>query len=488
MKLKNFQFGFADAEKEFNRIPDIFKESFYDPNEIVEKLINRHQFLLVGRKGVGKSAVISKIRYNSEYEDDLFTFALQLNDFEYSTFSKTNSDQDSIGTQKYKESWQFVLLITIIKIMYNDLRMTSNPELANLVEFLEETGFFITKKSSHKKNITRLSKIKVGSPVVKLDLEFEKEFGSKPTNFSERISLLNEMMMDVIEDVFLNEKRISIVIDGVDDILRFKKQQLNILSSLIRSVDYLNESFFSISKDIKIILCIREDILSSITDPDLNKIKRDSSIAIEWGNNNDGLKEVVKRRFVYSGLDSSESTDYWNYIFPKKVRGKDSWEYVQQFTLYKPRDILQFLKICQELYPEEQSIGFRDIHTAVKRYSKDYFIEEMKNEVTGFVNDDVITLLPSVFQKIGDSKFTLQQFVSHYNNQGENKKEEDLRLLLVLLYEAGYVGQLLVNHGKRGRVNHSVIFKYRNPNSQVDMSGTFIIHQGIKAGLGIKLE
>ncbi|EGO9190395.1 hypothetical protein DW588_12245, partial [Enterococcus faecalis] len=117
--LSEFEFGFADAEKEYSRIPDIFNTSFYDAKNIIERLINKHQFLLVGRKGVGKSAVNARIRYLSSITEGMFSFPLQLNDFEYTTFSKTSIDKDSLGTQKYKESWEFILLITCIKILYN---------------------------------------------------------------------------------------------------------------------------------------------------------------------------------------------------------------------------------------------------------------------------------------------------------------------------------------------------------------------------------
>lgn len=82
------------------------------------------------------------------------------------------------------------------------------------------------------------------------------------------------------------------------------------LASLIRSVDYLNEKFYAKNVPIKIILCIREDILASITDPDLNKIKRDSSLLIDWTSNKSGLREVVKLRFEYSGILKREASSY----------------------------------------------------------------------------------------------------------------------------------------------------------------------------------
>lgn len=489
-KFSDLEFGYADAEKEFNRIPDIFEESFYDPKNIVDKLMNKHHFLLVGRKGVGKSAVNSKIRYICGKGDSTFTFPLQLNDFEYTTFSKTSIDKDALGTQKYKESWEFILLITCVKILHNKFKMGESEELRKLVNFLEKIGFSVKLDLNYKKNVTWLSKIKLGASIASFDIEFKKEFGVEPKTYLERISLLNERMTEVITNLYMNERKILVLIDGVDDILRLKKNQLNILSSLIRTVDYLNEKFFSHKSDIKIILCIREDILAIITDPDLNKIKRDGSIIIDWSSAKDDLKKVVELRFQYSGVSKTESESLWYTMFPKKVRNKDSWDHVLDHTLYKPRDILQFLKSCQDLFPDSETIGYKEMRSSIKAYSKDYFIEEMKNEVTGFVNDDLINILPSVFQRIGDNKFSYSEFVKHFKQQNANSGNHDdqIKHLLILLYESGYVGQLIQSQGKYGRGHTSVIFKYRNPNSQIDMSQTFIVHQGIQAGLGIKIK
>ena len=104
-------------------------------------------------------------------------------------------------------------------------------------------------------------------------------FGEKPIDFSERIGTLKSLILEAIRSIHI-EKKNFILIDGLDDILRFKKNQLEILSSLIRSVDFLNEYFYKNQSNIKILLFIREDMLGMITDPDLNKIKRDGSIKI----------------------------------------------------------------------------------------------------------------------------------------------------------------------------------------------------------------
>ncbi len=484
MKFEDFEFGFADAEKEYTRIPEIFERAFYDSRKIIDKLINGYQCILIGRKGVGKSAYSAKIQTlaNNDKDKNLYAFPLQLNDFEFSTFSKTNIGDDVTGTQKYKTSWDFILLLMIYKILHTKMQIEEVESFSTMLSLLEVLGF--PANVGYKKDVLRLSKIKVGTDVLKFDVEFERVFGEKPSTYLERISTLNDRMLDVLTDVWLDKQKIVILIDGVDDILRFRKNKIEILSSLVRSIDYLNDKFVSMKIPVKTILFIREDIMNTIVDPDLNKIKRDGAIYLGWQNRIDDLHEIVKLRFLLSGVSVEEVDKCWGKMFPKFIKGKESWSYVLDHTLAKPRDILQFLKCCQEIYPEKDGLSYSEMNAVLKEYSKEYFIEEMKNEITGFISDSIVVELPAIFQKIGDKKFTYREFSELINSHTTRKLEDnDIKYLLLLLFDSGYIGQLY-NNGRNKKM--SVVFKYRNTSAKIDYGQMFITHQGLHSGLGIR--
>lgn len=484
MKFKDYQFGFADAAKEYTIFPEIFEKAFYDPKCIIDKLMNKWAFMLVGRKGVGKSAFSSKIQSLSEQNENLFSAQMMLNDFEFTTFSKTKIDSSNVtGTQKYKSSWEFILLISIYKIISRDLDIKEVSKFNAMIELLEEIGFPLD--LNYKRNIATLSKLKVGMNLGIFDAGIEREFGIRPQTYLERLALINENMIDVLSSIYFNDKKIIISIDGVDDILRFKKDKLDILSSLIRSVDYLNEKFLKAKLPIKIILFIREDIVGSITDPDINKIKRDGSIMLSWANRLDDLKSIVNLRFLLSGLEEEKIDTHWESLFPRRIRGKDSWDYVLEHTLYKPRDVLQFLKCCQENYSDKETLGHSEMQNVLKIYSKDYFIEEMKNEITGFVDDSLINILPSVFRKMGQRDFTINELQKTVNEQSikSTYNESDIKYLVQLLFDAGYIGQKVKGLNNK----ESIIFKYRNTTANIDFSQRFITHRGLHIGLGVRL-
>lgn len=483
MKLKEYEFGFADAIKEYTRKPEIFESAFYDTRNITNKLIDGNEFLLIGRKGVGKSAYSAKIQSLAKRSDNnLIAKVMNLNDFEFSTFAKTGIDSDVSGTQKYKASWDFLLLFEIYKLLFVKLNITEIETINEVIDLLDKAGFSLD--GGYKADVLRLSKVKLGVSVVQFDAEFERKYSSAPSNYLERISIITEKMLLGLKGVYLNERKVILIIDGLDDILRYKKAKAEIISSLIRSVDFINDKFIQIGERVKIVVLMREDIVAMLNDPDLNKIIQDGAIFLNWSNRLGELKEIVNLRFKFSGVDEDKVESCWDSIFPPKIRGKESWMHVLDHTLYKPRDVLQFLKYCQLEYPENEKLTLSETQNILKVYSNKYFIEEMKNELSGFVNEEIIYLIPTVFRRLGGRAFDLKEITRLFDEQCHKNTAGEIKILLLYLFDAGYIGQLLPNPDRQKR---SVIFKYRNPTARIDYYQKFITHQGLHSGLGVRM-
>ena len=57
--MKNFKdvfLGFADSNTEAERNPQMFIDSFFDPDDNINELLNGYKFVVSGRKGDGKTA------------------------------------------------------------------------------------------------------------------------------------------------------------------------------------------------------------------------------------------------------------------------------------------------------------------------------------------------------------------------------------------------------------------------------------------------
>ena len=70
-KLKGINFGYADSEKELRETPELFDKAFVDPCNYLDELLYGIKFLVLGRKGSGKTAYGAKIRRLATLEPDL---------------------------------------------------------------------------------------------------------------------------------------------------------------------------------------------------------------------------------------------------------------------------------------------------------------------------------------------------------------------------------------------------------------------------------
>lgn len=117
------------------------------------------------------------------------------------------------------------------------------------------------------------------------------------------------------------------------------------------------------------------------------------------------------------------------------------------------------------------------LQTILYYYSNEYFINAMLDELTGFFSDDVVTVLPDVFSKLGSKYFYAQDFYNICKQYSEFRLI-NLHDLLEKLFLDGYIGQ----HRPRDLREYTV-FKYRNPREKFYEEHECIIHRGLLRSL-----
>ena len=117
--------------------------------------------------------------------------------------------------------------------------------------------------------------------------------------------------------------------------------------------------------------------------------------------------------------------------------------------------------------------------TALARYSDEYFVDAMRDELTGFFPDETVTILPNILSKMGTQYFYLSEFEEECNHYNEFKNVS-ARMILQKLFDAGYIGQ----HRPREKMDYTV-FSYRNPREIFQEDHECILHRGLMRALTI---
>jgi hypothetical protein len=468
-KLAGINFGYADSEKELLETPELFDSAFVDPRNYLSKLMYGLPFLVLGRKGTGKTAYGAKIRRLAMENNDIIVHPCMLSDLNYSTF-ETFADESVRGGRRFLYIWKYLLFLEIIKLIQTTFPENENSELNILIQSLQEYGILPTEDIVHTAKHLNTTNISLSIPnIISAGKNAERELVLSSTDE------ITDIGIKILQGAYFGEKNFYIIIDGLDDALRGKQFSSDIITGLIRAAESINYKL-RLTLHLKIIILLRSDIFELCRDPDLTKIKRDSTINLSW--TKEDLQDIVIKRIKnkypqYQGFD-----EFWREFAPQRYKDKKSSTFLFELTLLRPRDILQFFIECQDLYGKKSSLTYSEFSTTIAGYSKNYFISEMKDELTGVFSDKIVTAIPAIFSELGNRTFyeeELQQIILSQNI------EISARKMLETMYSSGYIGQVRLRDGEKQFVS----FSHVNPFDKFSPTDKCILHRGLVKALNI---
>lgn len=467
-------FGYSDANTEAERNPKEFKEVFFDPHENLEELVTGDRFILCGRKGDGKTAYSAQIKLTAA-DKGVFAYQRSLNNFNNSTFAQIRTNE-AMGGNPYISFWKGVLLIESVGMIYKFQPNIQVAEFVNLVDALTRYGL-LASDNDISVTVTKLVELDTAINVRSVFQHGRKRQQEEQLRGAEQIY---SAIKRTIQTIYL-DNRFVLILDGLDDILNNSEFRSEIITGLIRAVDEINRTFRNTTLSLKCIILIRNDILNLCRDPNLSKIVRDSGIKLSWSLSDnpfdsDLLKLVSKRIDVVTGKENSLS-EVWNEVFPDTICGKASIEYVLENVIYRPRDVLQFFIEAQKEFVKERPLTEEKVQTALERYSDEYFVDAMRDELTGFFPDEAVTLLPDILSEMGSRYFFPEEFAEQCAKCSAFK-DVSTNLILEKLFQAGYIGQ----YRPREKGDYTV-FSYRNTREKFQAEHECILHRGLVRGL-----
>jgi len=474
--FKKVYFGCADANTEAERNPAVFKTVFFDPHDYLNDLMNGDRFILRGRKGDGKTAYSAQIKLTAS-EKGIFPYQRSLNNFNNATFAQIKT-YDNLGGNPYISFWKCVLAIECVGMLYSYNPNIQTPRFLDIFEALRQRGFLSFDSDI---SVTVMKLVETDSAInIKSVFQHSRKYAKE--ELLQGAEQIYAAIRDSIKDIYLQQKFL-LILDGLDDILNHHEFKAEIITGLIRATEEINRAFGKMTLSVKTIVLIRDDIWDLCRDPNLSKITRDSAIRLSWTIQNDPfdsdlIRLVGKRVDMISGKQDS-FYEVWNEIFPDKIGAKSTLEYVLDNIIYRPRDILQFFIEVQKEFTANEKLTQQKIQDALTRYSEEYFVDAMRDELTGFFPDDAVTALPEILSKMGTQYFFLKDFSKECEAfpvfQGIQ-----VRQVLERLFNAGYIGQ----HRPRERRDYTV-FSYRNQRERFHPEHECILHRGLMRALTI---
>ncbi|AGN87677.1 hypothetical protein [Enterobacter sp. R4-368] len=466
---------------------DTHLQSYFLQRPEVDKIINGTSWLVLGRKGVGKTAIYEYLKNSQPTKlNNYNTICINFNDYPWPAH---NLYKESLAGElsAYQKSWKYLFYIKALAKLI-EIKQTKNEplnkELKWALKYLNEvygnpdptlTEVIISK-------IIRISKIKgPGVDTDEIDLDMgEISFEDIPENAQLKQKLRSNAfsLLSYFETIFQNnsgQHKIIIALDQLDEnwlsgeIEEYSKVLINLLN-VCRNIS----QDFKVNKNLKIITFLRSDIYNSLKFNDKNKLLQDRSVTISW--DNDSLDEMFYERikkYAPKNFDLGESSGQkTSCLFEAKFvrQGTPVFKYVTRRSFFRPRDVIVYLNKVRENHRTNSS----GLYTTPELYDADHdasasvyneLIDEWSNQFPEI--DDLL----SVLQLIQVESFTYDDFVNKHSSIFSCNSPSKAQEHLYFLFNNSIIGQK-----KQGRWEYVC----STPELKLNIEREFRTHHALK--------
>jgi hypothetical protein len=479
-------FGAIDAD-----FDELLDASFQD-HEAYASALAHERFLVVGRKGSGKTAIFKKLIRTRRPE--FFAFGHTFSEYPW----HHHRLQESIGVPeelRYVHSWHYLILLTAAKILLNqDQSQPWND--ASMGELGKLESFVVDSYGSRDPDVTQIftpSKQLRIKPYLKIAQVFESGFDVErlavehlPRIFQEVNRTISQAVATCLNpehDYFVCFDELDRGFDPSDD--RYRQM----LIGLILAARAVNQSAREAGRRFSVIVFLRDDIYQLLRFEDKNKITENFVSPIEWDSAKTQwtLQQLMERRFGATVTESNSLA--WHAVFDgQEMPGRQpKYRHVLDRTFRRPRDMIKFCNEILSAYKRRGGKGAEkfaneDIIAARTSYS-DYLLRELQDEVhKHHPNYDSYL---EIVKSLEALQFSRDEFVEACARRKDLLTEAETPAeILRLLFEFSVVGYQRTG-GVGGGSEYS--YRYLDPTVRFDEAASnFRVHPGFMEAFGLK--
>ena len=445
--ITELDFGKESAESEQKFLTKVFL-----PTSVFERIRAGNKQLVLGRKGAGKTAVCLTL-YENLKQQDLDVSLITPRDL--SKFKISLLEKGSLNTAESSLlSWKYVFLTELGEYALRTAEEKyGGSYLAWPEHFKRIRSFMAENVARHANWMDRTFKVvraikKIG--VIQIEAEvYNRSAQREVQDFAERLDEIPEAIVEAVHSV---NKPIYLLVDQVDEVWEPSKESQALVVGLLRAAKEMHEQISSVH----IITFLRSDIFDALQFHDSDKF-HSSEERIVWDKND--LKSLIALRARTSAQISGKrgaTERIWQTLFPATVDDKDSFEYLLQYTLMRPRDLIQLCNLCRDKAQNHRhsNIEASDITEALPQYSK-WKLRDLRDEYA-VQYPFLERVFLGVFQ-YSTVRLTKEEISERFDPLKEQLLKEFERFyfepisnLLQILYYTGFLGAV-----KDGRVLYS---------------------------------
>jgi hypothetical protein len=476
--IREIDFGLAAAEEERSTRPELLLGGFLDAHGYVRDIRDGTRFLILGRKGSGKSAIASRIQLESKDKGGLRVTQCVLSSFPYNSFSEILPGADRPEV-RFTSNWELLLLFALMDSFRHDDGCTTvgSPTHSEMIEALAKLGLVPGTDLTYLVRQTSSRKLKAGLPHV---LEFVRRSTEEPVNLD--IRLLYSSLQDVASRTRPSLRHL-LFIDGLDDVLTSREVEFRALETLVLATERLNRRLRDSGVSAKVVLLCRTDLFDQLEGPNLNKTRQDNAVVLDWYQEarepqHSDLARLIDHR---ARASLGREIDVFGEFLPPTIIGdQPTINTLFDHTRHTPRDVIQLMNRVKDC--AHGPVATREsVLTALGRYSHDYLVPEIRNEVSRLPDSKGAIAALTALQLLGQREFGLQE-LRVVIARDERFRGVEVSKALGRLFDCSAVGNLRRGEGS---ASYRFTFRFRNPEAQFNPNDRVVVHRGLLKALNL---
>lgn len=474
-------FGGIDADAD-----ELLRACFQDHPAYIS-VRNRRRFLVLGRKGAGKTAIYKRLI--AERSPTAFALGHSFDDYPW----QHHDLQGTAGVpeeRRYVHSWRYLINIGLSKLLLNnDNSQPWSDDSADALSRLE--NFVVDSYGSRNPDLHQLF-----SPERKLAFNGKislkvLELGAQQIEVKDlprHIQDVNRAMQDAVLHALNPGIEYFVCFDQLDlGYAAGDKTYEQRLTGLLIAARDLFVAGREAGKKLNIVVFLRDDIFEDLHFEDKNKIFENFSTHLSWAEEGADLtlKALMEERFKRVIGDGNSKVS-WIDVFDegKEMPSRQSkYKHICDRTFLRPRDMIKFCNEVLVSYKSDPSAADRfdngSIHLAREAYSS-YLLRELDDEIAKHV--PLYKEYLEGLKSVGSERFEFREFADVL---GRRKALDgvDARDALADLFEFSIISYL--KPGGRGG-GSEYVWRYKDARARFDPAvESFRVHPGLKESLGL---
>lgn len=496
-------FGKVSAERD-----DLLSHYFFDNGVLKSICDSPTSFLVLGRKGAGKTAIFRHLTENPRKflgSNDLLV-SLSFEDYNWNIHALLTNENKS-ESLLYKQSWRFVILVESLKAVsgwFANSGKTPPKQITAATKLLEK--LFDSPVPSIYKIVGRklLSLSGFTLPKAGLDLDggsldsisvdggeisFDQVQGdpSLQQHLAENIENLIDSLDKALSSTRDQWPATFVCFDRVDeawDEVSYDASR-KVIAGLVAASDSINAQY---KGKLRPIVFLREDIFDSLSLNDANKLREDCGALLHW--TKDSIASLLLKRVNYfAEKDGQVAITSLDALFDKTEmrQGARPSRYILLRTMMRPRDLISFLNRTVDAMKDKANGLFVDETQEFERLECDSvydaepgYSEWLKLEVLEEwkVQRPSIVSLLNALQNHGSTNFSLENLVAELKKLSVEEAPAEMLDSLRFLFENSVIGFRLGS-------SNEWRFKCFYPSQGFVESEEYRVHHGLVRALNL---